>query len=134
MIIKSMVIDGCDCLKKAYLRTKVPDKATPPSAEQEALAEDGIRIGKLGRECFSPYADMSAYIPGTDRPDIHEMIRRTQAAMSADTPVICEATFATDDLLCSVDVLVKQQNGWGIIEVKKAASIKNNILSFIYLF
>lgn len=125
MIIKSMIIDGCDCLKKAYLRTKFPDKAAPPSAEQEALTEDGIRIGKLGREYFSPYADMSAYIPGTDRLDIQEMIHSTQAAMAAGTPVICEATFATDDLLCSVDVLVKQQNGWDIIEVKSAASIKD---------
>ena len=128
MITKSVVIKSYECRKKAYLSTKSPDKAAPLSDDQKAVMEEGVKIGKLGREYFGPYTDMTAYIPGTSKPDIQEMVRRTQEAMATGTSVICEATFTPGDLCCSVDILLKQPDGWDIIEVKSATAIEDTYL------
>ena len=109
------------CPKIAWLRKYKPEEFAADDALEDKRKK-GQEVGELAKSIFGDFVDVT--VMSGDDLNIPEMIRRTQAEMEKDSPVICEAAFEWNGLYCAVDILKKEDEGWAIYEVK--SSTKDN--------
>ena len=95
---KSRYCGAVQCPKMLWLRQNRPE-AFDESVMNQGVLETGTRVGDLARGLFGDYAQ----VPYDT--DLGAMLRETERLMDAGVPVICEASFATGELFCSVDIL-----------------------------
>jgi len=111
----------CQCPKILWL-----NKYKPEVFEQNATAEErfeiGNRVGDLAMQLFGDYTEVTAY-DKNGKLDLSKMIENTNECLKNGTINICEASFATGGLFCSVDILRKEKNGYAIYEVKSSTHI-----------
>jgi len=89
--------------------------------------ERGSEIGDLAMGLFGSYVEVPYTHPLSD------MVACTQKLLQQGEPIICEASFALDDLFCAVDILKKVDHGFEIYEVKSATSMKEiNIMDVAF--
>ena len=107
------------CSKALWLNTFKPNEAIIDDATK-ARFEAGNIVGHLAMEYLGPYEEVTAQKPDGVL-DLEEMIRRTQDAIARSVENIAEASFSWNGNYCSVDILHKTDNGWGIYEVKSSS-------------
>lgn len=95
---KSKYCSAVQCPKILWLQKNKPE-AFDDSVVDQAVLERGNAVGDLAMGLFGDYVEVPFG-------DLGEMIRRTEALLDADTPVIAEASFSYEGLFCSVDLLV----------------------------
>ena len=108
----------CRCLpcpKIPWLDTHRPEAAVD-TAPDSAL-RNGLRVGELARGYFGAYCLVEP------RADKGAMARQTAAWMADEVDNIAEASFETDGLFCSVDLLHRTGDGWDIVEVKSSTHV-----------
>ena len=94
---KSRYCSAIQCLKMLWLRTNKPE-CFDESCMNEAVLANGNMVGDLAMGLFGDFVE----IPFGD---LSDMIRWTEEEIQKGTPIIAEASFAVDDLFCSVDIL-----------------------------
>ena len=114
---KSKILLHRQCPKRLWLQVHKPELAeVDPAAE--ARFRDGNKVGDIARQLY----------PGGDFIDTlnrKEALDRTAAAIKAGGKPIFEAAFLHNDVLIRADLLVPEETGYRLVEVKSSTSVKN---------
>ena len=94
---KSRYCSAVQCPKMLWLRQNNPE-VFDDSVVDQAVLDRGNAVGDLAMGLLGDYEEVPFG-------DLSEMICRTQELIDAGTPVIAEASFAWEELFCSVDIL-----------------------------
>jgi len=117
MLSKSRLLAGLQCHKLLWLRVHERDAAElVPDAGLQAIFDQGTRVGEFAHERF-PGGDV---IPYDDR-----RVEATREAIANGARTLYEASFVADDVFVAVDILVCEDAGWRLIEVKSTTSVKD---------
>ena len=108
------------CNKYAWLEKHKSEFKKPIDEYTEILFENGHKVGALAKERFNIDVDVS--VEGENGGvNNSAMLEETKKHMAAGTRVIAEASFSYNGLFCSVDILVKNDDGsYNIYEVKSS--------------
>ncbi len=121
ILSKSTYLRGTQCTKSLYLNKHHPELKDPISDAQQAIFDKGHLIGQYARELFTGGVDASEGEPF----EVERSINKTQELIHAGQQVIYEAAFEYDGVLCYMDILVKDNEGWKAYEVKGSTNLKN---------
>ena len=114
---KSRYLRGLQCPKILWMDNNKAEERDD-SLYNQAVLDTGNRVGELAREYFNEYS----LVPYSD--NIKDMLVETKKLLDSRLPVICEASFAVNNLFCSVDILRNSDDGLEIVEVKSSSSVK----------
>jgi predicted RecB family nuclease len=89
-----------------------------PDRVLQDLFDQGHQVGEIARGTFPG----GVLIPS--RMSREERARQTAAVIAAGATVVFEASFMADDLFVACDVIVREPDGWRLIEVKSSTSQK----------
>jgi uncharacterized protein DUF2779 len=86
---------------------------------RQAVFDQGHRVGALAR----------TYVPGGALVDLphnayEARLEATRQALAEGAPAVYEAAFRADGVFVSVDILERRERGFGLIEVKSTAGVK----------
>ncbi len=84
----------------------------------------GSEVGVLARDLFPGGIDASP----DDHNRLTESIEQTQGLIKKGKDIIYEASFISENLFCSIDILVKDKNTWKGYEVKSSTGISDTNL------
>ena len=121
---KSRFTYGLQCHKQLWWRCfdgRAPELV--PSPTQKAVFNRGHRVGDLAQ----------SYVPGGfrvpyDGRQKKKAIAATAQALDAGETILYEAAFAFEEVFVAVDILVRDEYGWTLIEVKSATSVKDQYI------
>ena len=116
---KSTFIKGVQCEKALYLHKynrELSDDITP---QQQAVFSSGTNVGLLAQNLFPNGIDSGP----KDYTQYFESFRHTQELIDKGVQVIYEAGFFYDNVMCFVDILVKEHDGWHAYEVKSSTKV-----------
>ena len=124
-ISKSRFVSAWEhCNKYAWLEKHMPEKKTPVSEFTESLFSNGHLVGELAKEYFGIVADLTA-TKADGSQDSAKMLKETEHHMQLGTKVLAEASFRYDGCFCSVDILVRNDDGtYDMYEVKSSKEQK----------
>jgi len=122
LLSKSKFLAGRQCLKRLYLEVHSPELAAPVSEAQQAIFDQGTRVGELARGRWPDGVLVSApYFRHDDAVD-------QAGGLLADTSVtaVFEGGFKALGTRIRADVLERDSNGhgWNLIEVKSSTGAK----------
>lgn len=117
---KSRFVKGCQCHKRLWLETY---EAEAPELEVGEALQDifdqGNEVGRLARARF----------PGGELVELSyresKRFERTRELIAAGVPAIFEAWFEADGVEAAVDVLLRDGDGFFLIEVKSGTEVKD---------
>lgn len=119
-VTKSSLLVGIRCPKLLWLKTKMPELASPTTTSRLS-AVAGTELGRLAR---GSYVD-GILVEHVESPD--RAVKETARLMADATPrPIYEAAFIHQGLLVRADILVPVTSGWKMVEVKSAGSVKEH--------
>lgn len=114
---KSKILLHRQCPKRLWLQVHKPELAEVDSAA-EARFRDGNKVGDVARQLY-PGGD---FIDTLDR---KEALARTAMALEMGNKPIFEAAFLHNDVLVRADLLVPEESGYRLVEVKSSTSVKD---------
>lgn len=117
-ISKSKYCLAWQCPKLLWLDKNKPESKTEDSSLNSHY-ESGQDVGNLAKGLLGDYIDVTTYISDNTL-DYSTMLQKTKECLSNNIINICEASFAIDNLFCSVDILHKENDGYAIYEVKSS--------------
>jgi hypothetical protein len=121
---KSRFVAGWRCHKLLWWTVREPDA---PELEPDVVLQDrfdqGAQVGAIAREWFP--GGVAIDLPH-DRGE--ERAARTLRAIADGAPAIFDATFIEGGVFVSVDVLLRDGDGWVLIEVKSSSKVKDEHL------
>ena len=120
-ISKSRFVSAWEhCNKYAWLEKHMPEKKMPVSEFTESLFSNGHLVGELAKEYFCVEADLTA-TKADGSQDSAKMLIETERHIKLGTKVLAEASFRYDGCFCSVDILVRNDDGtYDMYEVKSS--------------
>lgn len=118
---KSKFVSACvHCNKYAWLDKFKPEEKSPVDAFTQSLFDNGHKVGALAQQYLHADVDVTAY-GAEGQLDLTEMIRQTEHHLKLGTASIAEASFSYEGLFCSVDVLLRNDDGsYDLCEVKSS--------------
>jgi predicted RecB family nuclease len=120
---KSRFVAGWQCSKLLWLRTY--ERHAPELQGDEALRdrlEQGNQVGERARKQFPGGVLVDLEYNHPDREP------RTRRLIAAGVPAIFEATFTAENTYAAIDVLLREDAGWTLIEVKSGNHVKPKYL------
>jgi len=114
---KSKILLHRQCPKRLWLKLHKPELAEDDPAA-EARFRDGNQVGEVARQLY----------PGGDFIDTlnrKEALTRTAMAIKTGNKPIFEAAFLHNDVLIRADLLVPEESGYRLVEVKSSTSVKD---------
>jgi hypothetical protein len=124
LISKSSFIKGLQCDKQLYLYKYHYDLMDEVSESQQLVFDRGHEVGKLAQQLF-PSGTVATYDPKNSS----LAVDKTTELIAGGETVIYEAAFVFDEVLVIADILVKDDTGWKIFEVKSSTKISDTYLS-----
>lgn len=122
-LTKTEYLSGAQCLRQLWWRRHEPGAVElQPDRVLQDLFDQGQQVGALARERFPGGVLVPAAMSREDR------TRRTAEAIDAGATVLFEAAFLADGVFVVCDVLVREPDGWHLIEVKSASRRKDEHL------
>lgn len=116
---KSRFVKGWQCEKLLWWTAHEPDaKELQPDKVLQDLFDQGRQVGELAREQFPGGVLVHQQAAPAER------LAATQRALDAGAPAIFEASFEKGGVFAAVDVLLRGEAGWTLIEVKSASAAK----------
>ncbi len=112
---------GCQCPKRLFLHKFKRELRNPADEKQQAILDAGTNVGELARQLFKHSVDASP----PDNYSYHISVEKTKELINRDVPIIYEAAFQYEGVLCALDILVKQGKYWYAFEVKSSTSVKD---------
>lgn len=119
ILSKSTFLKGLQCDKHLYLYKNNKELLDPLSEMQQAIFSRGTDVGKLAQQLFPGGIDASPSSPTK----FDESIKLTEELIKKGEQVIYEASFMFEQVLAAADIVVKEQDGWKIYEVKSSTSV-----------
>ncbi len=117
---KSRFQAGLQCHKRLWLESNARELADPITEFQQAIFDQGHRVGELARERFP-----GGTLVAEDHRHTEEALARTADLLAGGATPLYEAAFKHEGVLVRVDVLARADEGtWDLIEVKSGASAK----------
>ncbi len=113
---KSRILAHRQCPKRLWLHSHKPELAQYDNQQQQRF-DTGNTVGEVARRLYSDGQLI-------EHEDLSQCLKDTQAALRTGTPIF-EATFQHDGLLIRADLLLSDENGYRLVEVKSAASVKD---------
>ena len=108
------------CEKFAWLEAHMPDKKAPVDEFTQSLFDNGHKVGQLAKEYLGVEMDVTVH-KEDGSVNNEAMLRETAKHMKLGTKVLAEASFRYDGCFCSVDVLVRNDDGtYDLYEVKSS--------------
>lgn len=107
-------------MKALSLSKKFPELQDPTPEGQQAIFDQGHRVGELAQQLF-PGGVMAAF--GLPEGFMQSM-KYTRELIDQGQKIIYEAGFMFEKTHCFVDILVNDQNSWKIYEVKSSTEVK----------
>lgn len=122
---KSKFVSACThCNKYEWLDKYKPGEKAPVDDFTQSLFDNGHKVGTLAQAYFHADVDVTAYKEDGNL-DLTAMIEKTRKHMNLGTPVIAEASFSFGGFFCSVDLLVRNNDGsYDLCEVKSSKQEK----------
>jgi len=118
---KTRLIEWRQCPKRLWLKVNRPE-LIETAAETERAFRIGYEVGDVARRLHP-----EGILIDTD--DLSEALRATKVVLSKQPDVpIFEATFKRDGVLVRADLLLPGADGYRMVEVKAAASVKDYFL------
>ncbi|MFC1719920.1 DUF2779 domain-containing protein [Pseudomonadota bacterium] len=109
---KSRVLAAMQCPKNLYLKVNNPELE---NLDNQTI-ETGNRVGEIARDVLGT---PSGALVGHDQ-ELHKAIKETTELVAAGDRPIYEATFVYEGVLVRVDLLIPENTGWQIVEVKSS--------------
>ena len=124
-ISKSRFVSAWEhCNKFAWLEKYMPEKKASVDEFTQSLFDNGHKVGELAKEYFGVEVDLSS-TKADGSQDSAKMLVETERHMKLETKVIAEASFCYDGCFCSVDILVRNDDGtYDMYEVKSSKEKK----------
>ena len=119
ILTKSTFLRGLQCPKSLMLDALHPELRDPLDAQARLRMRLGQEVGMLARARYP--GGQIGRIPGAIAPSL----KRTQDLISSGVGILYEPAFQYDDVFILVDILVKSQGGWRLIEVKSTSQVKD---------
>jgi predicted RecB family nuclease len=117
---KSRFVAGWQCPKLLWWKVHEPSAVElQPDRVLQDRFDQGEQVGQLARQQFP--GGVLIDLPHTA---VQERIVATRAALDAGVPAIFEASFLAGDVFVAVDVLLRTESGFTLIEVKSSSSAK----------
>ena len=117
---KSRFQTGLQCPKALWLQCYRPELAGAVSEMQQAIFDNGHRVGELARERFP-----GGVLVAEDFRQSAAALATTRRHLAGPWPCLFEAAFSHDDLFVRPDVLVHSDDGsCHLIEVKSSTGVK----------
>ena len=108
------------CDKYAWLEAHMPDKKAPVDEFTQSLFDNGHKVGQLAKEYLGVEVDVTVHKEDSSINN-EAMLRETAKHMKLGTKVLAEASFRYDGCFCSVDILVRNDDGtYDLYEVKSS--------------
>jgi hypothetical protein len=95
------------------------------SEMQKSIFKRGTNVGVLAQQLF-PGGIRAAQ---GDPPDYDKALKKTKQLIDEGTKAVYEAAFQFNEVLAIADIIVKDENGWKIYEVKSSTSISETYLN-----
>jgi len=119
-ISKSSYIRGMKCPKSLWLHFFQPEERDEISESQQNIFDTGHNVGFLAQQLFPGGIDASRGEPGK----VAEAVEYTRELINNGQAVIYEAAFSDGEVLCYMDILVREKDHWNAFEVKATTSVK----------
>ena len=116
---KSTFIRGLQCEKSLYLYKKHYNLKDPTSPFLQAIFDQGNSIGILAQSLFSGGVDASP----ENHFKVYDSVEKTKSFLNQGEKIIYEATFIHNGVIVSLDILVKDTQGWKAYEVKSSTYV-----------
>ena len=118
---KSKFVSSCvRCDKYAWLDKYKPEEKSETDEFAKSLFDNGHKVSELAKEYFNVDIDVTSY-KADNTLDLEEMIKKTNNHIKLETKVIVEASFSYGGFFCSIDILVRNDDGsYDIYEVKSS--------------
>jgi hypothetical protein len=114
---KSRFVAGLQCRKMLWWQVHDPIEVADDATE--LLLGRGRLVGEAARK-FLP----GGVLINPPQYSISERVAATQRAIAGGSKLIYEASFSTDDVFVSVDILERRPRGWTLIEVKATLDVQ----------
>ena len=120
MLSKSQYIKGLQCHKALWFYRHRPELRQKPDAATQALFALGHDVGALACELFPGGVEIEFNLK-----DFSGMAAKTRRLIDQGENVIYEATFRGKGVFAMADILVREDEGWAMYEVKSSTGVKN---------
>lgn len=114
---KSQLMMHRQCAKRLWLHRHRPESEKAGMGNQARLTI-GTQVGSVARQCYPD----GVLIEGAD---LSQAVIATQTALADGTRPIFEATFQSGGLLIRADLLLPDQAGYRMVEVKSSTGVKD---------
>ncbi len=121
ILSKTSYIRGIQCRKSLYLNKYHPELRDEISDDLQDIFRRGNEIGLLARGLFPGGNDADPQGPD----DFYDAVKRTEELIANGAEIIYEAGFLYDEILCFVDILVKEDGRWNAYEVKSSTKVSD---------
>jgi hypothetical protein len=121
-LTKSTFLRGLQCPKSLMLDALHPELRDPLDAEAQLRMRLGQEVGMQARERY-PGGEVGR-IPGAIEPSL----QRTQTLIAGGAEILYEPAFQHAGVFILVDILIKGDQGWRLIEVKSTSQFKDQYL------
>ncbi len=118
---KSAFIRGMQCYKSLYLKKHYPELEDTVSESRQMIFNKGTNIGLLAQKLFPGGVDLGVYIPN----NFAKAFSETERLINEGQKVIYEAGFKYNNLMCYMDILVKEDGKYYAYEVKGSTVVKD---------
>lgn len=120
ILSKSTFMYGCQCVKRLWLNKYKPEERDPLDEKQQAIFQRGTDLGRVARELFPGGVDASP--PNSFQYQL--AVVKTAQYIAEGHKIIYEAAFQYEEMLCAIDILVKNGEKWYAYEVKSSSAVK----------
>ncbi len=120
ILSKSTFVYGCQCPKRLYLHKFKPEVRNEEDEEQLSIFSTGTNIGLLAQGLYP--GGVNAEPP--DSFSYAQSVSKTKELIASGINIIYEAAFIHNQVLCAIDILVKENNHWYAFEVKSTSKVK----------
>ena len=115
-VSKDNFLNWLTCPGYAWMAMHHPEMTPPEDANARRKQLAGDMVETLARTCFTDALLVDAETP-------EDAVRQTHNALAAGANTIFHATVMTErGLLAEADVLVRDEDGWHLIEIKSSAA------------
>ena len=127
-ITKSLITQGNRCTKALYYSVKKPGLREVLSDERKLLLKKSLEVKKIGRDLFP-----NGVVVPRSNSDFQHAAKLTMDLISQGIETIYDAVFIYDDFAVTVDILVKEDEGWVAYEIKNSVRVNPSYIKELRL-